>query len=207
MGTQKQRLVFILALSLAFNLSVFAEVSRGSSSGAEKKKKSLSSWLLSGEANKAPAQKVQSHKRTYVKREATPVKPAVLPSASKSSSNSKVEQAKARMRQLNTNSSCQSLAQSHSQNLARRNFRITGNGSSHFDFPNRVKAHGVRGAVSELNTPTRASSYEEALLMWMNSPNHRAELMSPKYKSVSVAKSRGTNGIYYWVMCLSSSSS
>ena len=91
------------------------------------------------------------------------------------------------------------VARAHSQDMIDRNFfdHYNPDGASPFD---RMKAAGIRYTMAAENIAAGYPSPESVVEGWMNSPGHRANILSGnKYLGVGLALG-GSYG-YYWTQC------
>lgn len=91
------------------------------------------------------------------------------------------------------------VARAHSQDMIDRNFfdHYNPDGASPFD---RMKAAGIRYTMAAENIAAGYPSPESVVEGWMNSPGHRANILSGnKYLGVGLALGGGYG--YYWTQC------
>lgn len=111
-----------------------------------------------------------------------------------------LERQRAGLRPLTLSTSLGQAAQSHSDDMARnRFFSHTGfNGST---VVSRARAAGYAYSYVGENISAGATSPEDALRRWMNSPGHRANILRPEYTEIGFGYTHAPNGQYrsYWV--------
>lgn len=110
------------------------------------------------------------------------------------------ERAKAGLPPLALDAALNSSALAHSQDMASHNFfSHTGSNGSTVDQRIRAAGYSPLWAWGE-NIAAGQPSPEEAVNAWMNSPGHRANILSPHYQHIGVAyvHAPGTTYVHYW---------
>jgi uncharacterized protein YkwD len=65
----------------------------------------------------------------------------------------------------------------------------------------RIDATGYKGRKWGENIAWGAPSAEQAHKIWMESPPHREQLLTPEYKEVGFGACKAADGKIYWVAC------
>lgn len=90
------------------------------------------------------------------------------------------------------------VALKHSQDMVARDFfdHTNPDGLSPFD---RMKAAGIRyGAAAENIAMNHSPDGEQVITQWMNSPGHRANLLSGSYGHMGLGVAKAASGARYW---------
>lgn len=100
---------------------------------------------------------------------------------------------------LSVNRRLTSTAQGHSCDMARRT-KMTHTGSDGSSFDVRVARGGYKFSTSYENVGSGFSTPTTMLKAWMNSPPHRANVLSRDAKDVGIGIAVGSDGAMYWTM-------
>jgi uncharacterized protein YkwD len=93
---------------------------------------------------------------------------------------------------LKANATLMKVAADHSVNMARRgSLNHTLDGKSPFD---RMSAAGYAFGSAGENIAWGASTPEEVVQMWMNSPGHRSNLLSREYSEIGIGVAKSDRG-------------
>jgi uncharacterized protein YkwD len=80
-------------------------------------------------------------------------------------------------------------AQAHSRDMGSRDF-FSHTGSNGSSLGDRIRRVGYRYSYAAENIAASASSPQQVVNLWMNSPGHRANILTPKLKHIGI-------GYYY----------
>lgn len=98
---------------------------------------------------------------------------------------------------LITNAKLTAAARAHTQWMAdTKTLSHTGSGGSQMG--DRLAAAGYRFVSAGENIASGFSTVESAMLAWMNSPGHRANILNAGFKDVGVARVVASDGRAYW---------
>lgn len=61
-----------------------------------------------------------------------------------------------------------------------------------------MESFGIRFSAAGENIAYGQRSPQEVMNAWMNSPGHRANILSPSYNQIGVGVAKASNGTYYW---------
>ena len=92
------------------------------------------------------------------------------------------------LRRLLTGRRLARAADAHSRNMLRANF------FSHGAFPQRVRRYVRYRSIGETIAMTSRCSAPAVVRMWLNSPSHRAVLLSGRFRRVGVGRRLGRLG-------------
>ncbi len=89
------------------------------------------------------------------------------------------------------------VAQMHSDDMAARNFfdHVNPDGKSPFD---RMKDYGITYMAAGENIAAGYESPGSVVKGWMNSPGHRANILSPSYTKMGIAWAYSDDMYIYW---------
>jgi len=99
---------------------------------------------------------------------------------------------------LSPNPSLGLAAQQYAQFIAANNVvSHTADGRT-LDQRDEAAGYGDWTAVGE-NVAGGYETPDEAMAAWLASPGHKANILNPSFKSISVGVAQASNGTYYWV--------
>lgn len=87
-------------------------------------------------------------------------------------------------------------ARNHSSNMARQNTGVhvlDGKGPA-----DRLREVGYRARFWGENIAWGARTPQQVMTGWMQSPPHRANILSPNFESIGMAVAYSSNGVPYW---------
>lgn len=112
------------------------------------------------------------------------------------------QQRKARgLAPLAINTALTKAAKVHSNDQAARN-KMTHTGSNGSNPGQRIAAQKYPARTWGENVAAGYVTATAVMNGWMNSPGHRANILSPQFKEIGVAATTGTSGAIYWTMVL-----
>jgi len=123
-----------------------------------------------------------------------------------------IERSKLSLPPLTLNAQLLNAAETHSQNMALQDF-FSHSGKDGSSFTSRITTTGYKfadGAAAE-NIGVGYSTPEEVIEGWLNSPDHRANILNPKLKEIGIgyyflANDTGTeNWNHYWTQVFATS--
>lgn len=110
------------------------------------------------------------------------------------------ERAKEGLKPLVLNDALCAVAQQHCDDMAARGFfdHINPDGESPFD---RMDNYGIWYMAAGENIAAGQRSPESVMESWMNSPGHRANILSSDYGEIGIAYTYGGSYGVYWTQC------
>lgn len=109
------------------------------------------------------------------------------------------ERARAGLPRLAPSSALQTAAQGHACDNAGRNV-MTHKGSDGSSVGARVRRAGYRPSSVNENVAYGYRSAAQAVSLWMGSPPHRKNILSPKTREIGVGLAQSAAGSPHWVM-------
>src|SRR5829696_4541252 len=102
---------------------------------------------------------------------------------------------------VRVNSALSAAAQRHSQDQANRN-RMSHTGSDGSNAGTRIARTGYRACAWGENVAAGQPDAQHVMQSWMNSPDHRANILSRNYYDIGVGLAYSSGGTPYWTMVL-----
>lgn len=100
---------------------------------------------------------------------------------------------------LHVSELCRRVAEAHALDMAKNSF--FSNSSPHYGtFAERARREGLSGYAGE--NLARGFSPDLVVSFWMNSIDHRTNLLDPRYRSMGVAVALDRAGLIYVAQCL-----
>lgn len=96
-------------------------------------------------------------------------------------------------------------AQSHSDDMARRQ-TMSHTGSGGTDGGQRISNAGYRWSTWGENVAAGQPTPADVMSAWFNSPGHRANILNGGVGHIGVAATTGSNGVIYWTMVIAAGS-
>ena len=108
-----------------------------------------------------------------------------------------VERAKAGLQPLTANWELCRIARYKSQDMINKNYfsHISPTYGTPF---NMMENFGITFSSAGENIAMGQKSPAEVMNSWMNSPGHRANILSPSYSQIGVGLAKSSTGVYYW---------
>lgn len=107
------------------------------------------------------------------------------------------ERAKRGLSQLKVNSTLAYVARLKSQDMVNRNY--FSHTSPTYGSPFTMMQHyGLRFSAAGENIAMGQRTAQEVMNAWMNSPGHRANILSPSYTQIGVGCAKTSSGVLYW---------
>jgi uncharacterized protein YkwD len=106
------------------------------------------------------------------------------------------ERAKYGLSALSYNGTLDNAAEKHNDHMSVVG-KMAHDGIGDGDPGERIRAEGWRKAWGE-NVATGQTSPEQVVREWMNSPDHRRNILDPNFKSMGVSYTTAANGRTYW---------
>lgn len=97
---------------------------------------------------------------------------------------------------LSYNGALDNAAEKHNEQMAIVG-KMAHDGIGDGDPGERIRAEGWRNAWGE-NVATGQTSPEQVVREWMNSPDHRRNILDPNFRYMGVSYTTGANGRTYW---------
>lgn len=89
------------------------------------------------------------------------------------------------------------IARYKSQDMVNKNY--FGHTSPTYGSPfTMMQNFGIRFTAAGENIAMGQRSAQEVMNAWMNSPGHRANILSPAYNQIGVGVAKTSSGVYYW---------
>jgi uncharacterized protein YkwD len=92
-------------------------------------------------------------------------------------------------------------AQGHSDHMARERI-LTHIGAGWTDGGMRISNAGYRWRAWAENVAAGQTTAADVMSAWMNSPGHRANILSDRVVHIGVAATKASNGVVYWTLDL-----
>lgn len=94
------------------------------------------------------------------------------------------------------------VAQAHTQNMVERGFFDHIDPATRMDACGRIASAGYALQACAENLAAGYSTAEGVFQAWMNSPSHRANLLSPNFTEIGIGYARGGQYHHYWTVDL-----
>lgn len=108
-----------------------------------------------------------------------------------------IERAKAGLPALKANWQLSRVARYKSQDMINKNY--FSHQSPTYGSPFKMmESFGLRFMAAGENIAYGQRTPQEVVRMWMNSPGHRANILSPSYTEIGVGVAKKSNGTLYW---------
>ena len=108
-----------------------------------------------------------------------------------------IERAKAGLPALKANWQLSRVARYKSQDMINKNY--FSHQSPTYGSPFKMmESFGLRFMAAGENIAYGQKTPQEVVRMWMNSPGHRANILSPSYTEIGVGVAKKSNGTLYW---------
>lgn len=107
------------------------------------------------------------------------------------------QRAKYGLQSLTQNWQLSRVARYKSQDMVKLNY--FGHTSPTYGSPfTMMQNFGIRFTAAGENIAMGQRSAQEVMNAWMNSPGHRANILSPAYNQIGVGVAKTSSGVYYW---------
>lgn len=108
-----------------------------------------------------------------------------------------VQRAKKGLQRLKSNSEIARVARYKSQDMINKRYfsHISPTYGSPFKM---MESFGIRFSAAGENIAYGQKTSAAVMNAWMNSPGHRANILSPSYKNIGVGLAKNKNGVCYW---------
>lgn len=108
-----------------------------------------------------------------------------------------VERSKKGLQPLSANWELSRVARLKSQDMANKGY--FSHQSPTYGSPfNMMESFGIRFSSAGENIAYGQKTPAQVMSAWMNSPGHRANILSPSYTQIGVGLARNRNGVPYW---------
>lgn len=108
-----------------------------------------------------------------------------------------VERSKRGLQALQTNWQLCRVARYKSQDMANKNY--FSHTSPTYGSPfTMMQNFGIKFSAAGENIAKGQRTPQEVMVSWMNSPGHRANILSPVYNQIGVGVAKDASGRYYW---------
>ena len=115
-----------------------------------------------------------------------------------------VERKKANLQPLTLNGQLGQAAQNHTNDMVSKSY-FSHTSPSGSTMTSRVNATGYTYSAIGENIAAGNSTASETMTQWMNSPGHRANILSPKFRELGVGYASSNDQYrYYWTQVFGS---